>query len=165
VFTPYEFIYDNRYYGAEFGRLHPAMATPAYSRAWSTAPIVGTSCIFPQGKSLTRGELGTRVPTVVRSTARTSSICRSAGGVPAITSSKSLWRALCWRNCGRYFIIDAAVCDVGYPSSSTQAYTDEVHRSLLVARGFGGITFYPAIGRSPDVYQDGLLVILSQKLA
>jgi SAM-dependent methyltransferase len=65
----------------------------------------------------------------------------------------------------RYFTIDAATGEVVFFSSSTQAYTNEEYRSLLSACGFGDGTFYPALGKSADAFQDGLLAILSQKPA
>lgn len=63
----------------------------------------------------------------------------------------------------RYYIIDAATGEVASYSSSTQAYTDEEYRSLLVECGFGEIVFYPSLGESVGSLQGDLIGILSQK--
>jgi SAM-dependent methyltransferase len=65
----------------------------------------------------------------------------------------------------RYFTIDAATGEVVFFSSSTQAYTNEEYHSLLSACGFGDGTFYPALGKIADAFQDGLLAIMAQKPA
>ncbi len=63
----------------------------------------------------------------------------------------------------RYYIIDAATGAVTRHSSSTQAYTNEEYRSLLVECGFGNVTFYSALDGSVDSPEGYLLGILSQK--
>jgi SAM-dependent methyltransferase len=65
----------------------------------------------------------------------------------------------------RYYIVDAATGDVGFHSSSMQAYTDEEYLALLAECGFGGAVIYPSLGGDPDGPRTGLIGILSQKKA
>ena len=60
----------------------------------------------------------------------------------------------------RYFVVDAATGDVTRHASSTQAYTDEQYRSLLVDSGLAAVTFYPSLTGSPDETQAGLMVVV-----
>ena len=83
---------------------------PAFSPAWSIAPIAGISCISTHGPLKTNGERAMRVLTVVPSTARTYSICR-AGNAPAISSGKASWNSLFWKNCDNCFDISPSMKD------------------------------------------------------
>ena len=63
----------------------------------------------------------------------------------------------------RYFIVDAQTGDVTRHAASTQAYTDEEYRSLLLACGFGEIEFYPSLRGNPDESQADLIAIVARK--
>jgi SAM-dependent methyltransferase len=63
----------------------------------------------------------------------------------------------------RYYIVDVVTGAVTRHSASTQAYTDDQYRSLLVECRFGEAAFYPSMGGSPGHAESDLTVILSQK--
>lgn len=62
----------------------------------------------------------------------------------------------------RFFIIDAATGDLTCHSSSTQAYTNEEYRALLIGCGFDEVSFFDSIGGSCNCFE-GLLGILARK--
>ena len=63
----------------------------------------------------------------------------------------------------RYYIIDATSGAVTRHSASTQAYTDEEYRSMLVETGFGEVEFYPSLSGDRDGPAGDLMVVLSKK--
>ncbi len=65
----------------------------------------------------------------------------------------------------RYHIVDAAAGDVGFHSSSMQAYTDEEYLALLAECGFGGAVIYPSLGGNLGSPRTGLIGILAKKKA
>jgi SAM-dependent methyltransferase len=63
----------------------------------------------------------------------------------------------------RYYIINAVTGEVARHSASTQAYTDDQYRSLLVDCGFGEVEFYLSLDGSTGGARSDLTVVLSQK--
>jgi SAM-dependent methyltransferase len=82
---------------------------------------------------------------------------------PHLYLQENLWDAENKVAIQRYYVIDAATGEVTCNSSSTQAYTDEEYRSLLVECGFGNVVFYQSLGESTCRIRGNLISILSRK--
>lgn len=63
----------------------------------------------------------------------------------------------------RYYVVDATTGLVRRHSASTQAYTDEEYRSMLVESGFGEVEFYKSLSGDEDSRTGGLMVVLSKR--
>jgi SAM-dependent methyltransferase len=64
----------------------------------------------------------------------------------------------------RYFIVAGLTGDVTRHAASTQAYSDELYRSLLRESGFGEVAFHPSLRGVVDESQRGLFVIVAERL-
>lgn len=63
----------------------------------------------------------------------------------------------------RYYVVDATTGVVRRHSASTQAYTDEEYRTMLVESGFDEVEFYASLSENEDSRAGGLMVVLSKK--
>jgi SAM-dependent methyltransferase len=82
---------------------------------------------------------------------------------PHLCLQENFWDAESNVAIERYYIIDAVTGEVARHSASTQAYTDEQYRSLLVECGFGEVEFYSSLSGSASGSGSDLTVVLSQK--
>lgn len=63
----------------------------------------------------------------------------------------------------RFYVVDAETGDVTRYAMSTQAYTDEQLRSLLVKCGYTDVVFFPSLTGGVDESQRDLLAIVARK--
>jgi SAM-dependent methyltransferase len=63
----------------------------------------------------------------------------------------------------RYYIVNALTAEVARHSASTQAYTDDQYRSVLIECGFSGVEFYPSMTGDSGGAGRELTVVLSRK--
>ena len=82
---------------------------------------------------------------------------------PHLCLQESFWDAEGHVAIERYYIVNAVTGEVTRHSASTQAYTDDQYRSMLVACGFGDVAFYPSLDGTSRKTGSDLTVILSQK--
>jgi SAM-dependent methyltransferase len=82
---------------------------------------------------------------------------------PHLCLQENFWDAECNAATERYYIINAVTGEVARHSASTQAYTDDQYRALLIECGFGEAEFYSSLDGSTDSAGSDLKVVLSQK--
>ena len=63
----------------------------------------------------------------------------------------------------RFYIIDAETSEVTQHSISTQAYTEEQYRQLVLMAGFTDLTFYPSLIGQPDGRQTDYIALVARK--
>ena len=64
----------------------------------------------------------------------------------------------------RYYIVDAASGEASRYSASTQAYTEEKFREMLISAGFSNIEIYPSLSGKENPSQQELFVLVAQKI-
>jgi SAM-dependent methyltransferase len=82
---------------------------------------------------------------------------------PHLCLQESFWDAEGEVAMERYYVVSAQTGEVVRHSASTQAYTNEQYRALLVECGFSEVAFHPSMGGSADSAVSDLMVVLAQK--
>lgn len=82
---------------------------------------------------------------------------------PHVVLFESFWDAAQAVASERFYIVDAETNEVTQHSASSQAYTDEQYRRMLLDAGFTDITFYPSLIGRPDERQKDLIAIVASK--
>jgi SAM-dependent methyltransferase len=82
---------------------------------------------------------------------------------PHICLIENFWHADQHVATERFYIIDAESGTVSQQAASTQAYTDEEYRDLLIGSGFEEIQFFPSLGGQEDPHKSDFTAILARK--